>query len=77
MIGTLTRKQAAIVGAYTGFLCGPFEDMHKFIEQIMDRPVFTHELASKALSEEIREKAKPFFLALCVDRDAPAPENFQ
>jgi hypothetical protein len=62
--GKITRAQAAILGAYTGILCGPFEDMHEYIEQIMGRPVFTHELASDTLCEEIKEKAKQDFLAI-------------
>lgn len=60
--GKITRAQAAIIGAYTGILCGPFEDMHEYIEQIMERPVFTHELANKELCEEIKERSKQDFL---------------
>lgn len=41
----LNRRDAAIVGAYTGFLAGPFQDMHEFIEEVMERPVWTHEMA--------------------------------
>ena len=63
----LTKEQAAIIGAYTGFTAGPFSDIHEYIEKIMGRPVFTHELADKDLFDEIREKAKPDFLAICVD----------
>ena len=61
----LTSEQAAIVGAFTGYLCGPFSDMHAYIERIMERPVWTHEMADKAVMEKIREAAKPDFLALC------------
>ncbi len=60
----LTREQAAIIGAYTGYLIGPFSDMHKYIEKIMERPVFTHEMADDKIVAEIREKSKPDFLAI-------------
>lgn len=64
----LTKEQAAIIGAYTGVLCGPFGDMHAYIEKIMGRPVWTHELASEKVNDEIREKAKQDFLSLCHPR---------
>lgn len=66
-MGKLTSRQAAIVGAYTGYLAGPFSDMHKYIEELLGRPVWTHELASEAISEEIREKAKADFAAICYE----------
>lgn len=61
----LTKEQAAIVGAYTGFLCGSFSDMHEYIEKIMGRPIFTHEMGSEKIADEIREKSKQDFLAIC------------
>ncbi len=61
----LTKEQAAIIGAYTNVLCGPFSDMHEYIEKVMGRPVWTHELASEKVTEEIREKCKADFLAIC------------
>jgi hypothetical protein len=61
----LTAEQAAIIGAYTGYLAGPFSDMNSYIERIMGRPVWTHEMADKAVMEQIREAAKADFFALC------------
>lgn len=55
----ITRKEAALIGAYTGFLIGPFNDMHAKIEEALDRPVLTHELASKSLWVGVRQKLKP------------------
>jgi len=65
----LTREDAAIIGAYTGICCGPFSDMHKFIEEILDRPVWTHELAYPDIWEKIKEKAEPYFMEICPDTD--------
>jgi len=61
----LTKEQAAIIGAYTGFSAGPFADIQEYAERVFGRPIWTHEFADKALSEELRAKAKPDFLALC------------
>lgn len=51
-------KVHAILSAYTGFLLGDFAEMHEYIEKVMDRPVFTHELADKDMQDQIREKIK-------------------
>jgi len=39
----MTKREAAIVSAYTGILIGSFSDLHQYIEEIMKRPVWTHE----------------------------------
>lgn len=61
----LTPQQAAIVGAYTGFLCGDFSALHKKIEALLGRPVWTHEMADKELMAQVRDAAEPEFLAIC------------
>jgi len=58
----MTKREAAILGAYTGYLVGYFPDMHKYIEEIMGRPVFTHELASEEIEKEIQEKSRKDFM---------------
>jgi hypothetical protein len=63
----LTRKQAAIIGAYTGILCGPFDDMQEYIEKVMGRPVWAHEMAFESFTKELKEKSKADFLALCAE----------
>ena len=60
----MTKREAAIVSAYTGFLCGEFSDMHEYIEEIMGRPVWTHEMGDNGFEEMIREKSKEDFVAL-------------
>ena len=46
-----------------------FHIFHEYIEEIMGRPVFTHELAYKDISAEIKEKAKADFIALCDEEE--------
>ena len=60
----MTKREAAIVSAYTGFLCGKFSDMHEYIEEVMGRPVWTHEIGANGFEEMIREKSKEDFVAL-------------
>lgn len=64
----MTDHERAIITAYTGItmLAGDkFQIFHKYIEDILGRPVFTHELADPAVWEEIKEKSKKDFLELC------------
>jgi hypothetical protein len=59
----LTREQAAIVSAYTGFLAGPFQDMHEYAEKKAGRPVQTMEFAY-GFAKELRELSKEDFLSI-------------
>ena len=66
----LTRRQAAIIGAFTGTLCGPFEDMHVYVDSLPGfEGIMTLGLALHA--ERIREASKADFLALCPSRSDP------
>ena len=61
----LTKEQAAIIGLYTGVTCGPFSDIHEYAEKLTGGPIFTHQFANKLFVEQLKEKAKPDFLAIC------------
>lgn len=50
------KKEAVIVSAYTGVLIGDFNEMHRYIEEIMGRQVFTHELSY--ISDEITKSQR-------------------
>lgn len=63
----MTKREAAIVSAYTGILIGEMSDFHKFVEEIMERPVWTHEMGSGEVADEIKKRAKPHFLAIDVE----------
>lgn len=52
----MTKREAAIVSAYTGYLIGEFSDFHAYTEEIMGRPIFTHELPN--IADELKEKSK-------------------
>ena len=60
----MTKKEAAIISAYTEILLGEFSDMHEYIEQILDRPVFTHQLANEDIWNEIKNKSRDDFMAI-------------
>jgi hypothetical protein len=61
----LTREQAAIIGAVTGYTAGPFSDIHEYAERKLGRPIWTTEFADLGLRNELRAAAKEDFLAIC------------
>lgn len=64
----LTREQAAVISAYTGFLAGPFEDLQALGDKLMGYPTFTHQYGDLQFTAELRDKAKSMFVAICADR---------
>ena len=60
----MTREESAIISAFTGILAGPFNALHEYVEKIMGRPVFTHELGSAEVTAQIKEKSRADFIAL-------------
>ena len=64
----MTDKEKAIVMAYTGvcMLAGDkFQIFHKYVEDIMGKPIWTHEMG--LLADDIKEKSKADFIALCAN----------
>ena len=56
----MTKREAAVVMAFTGvaLLVGDdFTYFHKYVEELMGRPVWTHELPT--LEDEIKRRAYP------------------
>lgn len=69
----MTDKEKAIVMAYTGYtmLTGEkFDLYHQYIEALLQRPVYTHELAEKEVQEEIHEKSRGDFRRLSWSSDS-------
>lgn len=63
----MTKREAAIVSAYTGYLIGEFSDFHAYAEEIMGRPLFTHEVPS--IAEELKEKSKKDFISIKIEEE--------
>lgn len=60
----MTKREAAIVSAYTGFLIGDFGDMAAYIEEKLGRPVMTHEMVDQKVNAQIKEESKKDFIAI-------------
>ena len=62
----MTQEEKVIVSAYTGYLlCDNFSDVHEYIEKVLNRPVWTHELADEKILKEIRKAVKPDLARIC------------
>lgn len=60
----LDRQQAAVLSLFTGILCGPFSDMHKYASDLLGEPIFTHQFADEEFVAMLKEKARPDFMML-------------
>lgn len=72
----MTDREKAIVMAYTGtcMLTGDkFQIFHKYVEDIMGRPILTHEIGW--LADAIKENSKADFMALCADERGSEKPN--
>lgn len=64
----MTYRECAIVEAYTGYCMLTGDDtkyFYEYLEKLLGRPVFTHELANPKMHEAIHNKSKPDFMNLC------------
>lgn len=71
----MTLKERVIVETYTGYCMTSGEErneVYKYMHEIMGRPVYTHELASKKIQQELHEKSKADFVNLCRNKKPTA-----
>jgi rubrerythrin len=64
----MTDREKAIVMAHTGIcmLTGDkFQIFHQYVENILGRPVQTIEMSMESVVDEIKEKSRDDFIALC------------
>ena len=62
---SMTREEAILLSAYTGFLLAPdFSEVHKFCEDTLGRSIWTHEFADSCVQKEIQEKLRPQIMEL-------------
>lgn len=64
----MTKHECAVVTAYTGVTMLQGDDLdifYKYVEEILGRPVFTHELASNEMTYKIKQASKKDFIDIC------------
>ena len=56
----MKKQEAILISAYTGYLLTKkFQDVHKFIEETLGRPVQTIEMANEEFMLQLRQKLFP------------------
>lgn len=61
----MTKQESILLTAYTGYmLTQNVADVQKFCEELLGRPVFTHEFAFEETQAQIREKCKSLIIEL-------------
>lgn len=66
----MTKKEAAIIMAYTGVTTLSGEDFrifHEYAEKMLGRPVFSHEFGNVAIAEQLKAAAAKDFMELCTN----------
>ncbi len=61
-VPNLTREQAAIIGLVTGFICGPFEDIHELAVKLLGKEIPIDDMAD--YSNEMRKAGHPMLKAI-------------
>lgn len=61
----MTRREATIVSAYTGYLIGRLDDLCNYLSELVERPIYTHEIP--AVLDEYHSKIRQDFVMLEVE----------
>lgn len=63
----MTKQEKLIVTAYTGILMVDWDEFHKFAEELLGRPIYTHEFDKEEVTNEIVNAVRDDFMRLCDD----------
>lgn len=64
----MTLEERVIVETYTVYCMTSGDErnaVYKYMEKLLGRPVYTHELAQKSVVKMLQEKSKDDFVNLC------------
>lgn len=61
----MTKQEAVLISAYTGYLLAPdFSDVAEYCQKVLGRPIYTHEYADPDLQKELQDKLRPRIVEL-------------
>ena len=60
----LTKREGAVISAFTGIMMGKFGDMHEYAEELLDTPIYTHSFGDKEFAKQLKEVSKADFIAI-------------
>ena len=66
----MTKKEAILLSAYTGYLLvDNIGEVYMFLNDLMGRPVYSHELASEEFMKEVQKRCKSMVMELVDNLD--------
>lgn len=65
----MTKREAAIVSAYTGVLKGSFFELKEYMDEILGCSAWTQALSGKEIWEEIKERSKKDFINIVIKEE--------
>lgn len=71
----MLKREGAIFTAFTGLLCTDFNSFHKYAEEIMGRPVFSHEFADESVSKSLKRLSESDFLNIVNNQTESNPSE--
>ncbi|MDB4726491.1 hypothetical protein OAF54_03550 [bacterium] len=60
----MTTREAAVITAFTGVLVGDLITFLKYAEELLGRPVFTHDLSNEEVLDELKELSREDLLKI-------------
>lgn len=63
----MTKQEKLIVTAYTGVLMVDWGEFHKFAEELLGRPIYSHEFDEEEVTNKIVNAVRDDFMRLCDD----------
>lgn len=60
----MNKREDQVFTAYTGMLFGEFDWFHQYAQDLLGRPVWTHELSSPAIWTDLKRLSEPEFLEI-------------
>ncbi|MBC6308142.1 hypothetical protein HCJ66_01115 [Listeria sp. FSL L7-1582] len=70
----LTKREAAVISAYTGFTLCDFSLVQELADEKLGRSTYTHEFANKLFWEELHTAVRGEFLEICKSINTPSPD---
>lgn len=61
----MTKHEKLVVSAYTGYLMTSFAEFHEYVEKVLARPIFTHELGEEILTHKLQDAVREDFYKIC------------
>lgn len=65
----MTKREAAELSIFTGVLLTDYDSVHKLLQEILGRKVYTHELADKSLWAEAKERIRKEVEKMCEEAE--------